>query len=79
LIPIDFNRHEINRIDEVIFANTQIESKGKSSEKDGSWTRGIFWGVWIMLMIFRGTTCNNYSGDETFSGGAPLVPGPASS
>jgi hypothetical protein len=73
----DFNRAEINRIDEVIYENTQIESKGKSSGKDGSWTRGIFWGIWLFLMIFRNATCNG-SGGETFGGGAPPEPRPAS-
>ncbi len=69
----EFNRAEINRIDEVIYANTQLESKGKSRAKDGSWTRGVFWGIWIILMIVRGATCNGYDDGDDDNNGFPSL------
>lgn len=72
------NQQEIARIDKVIFVNTQMESKRERSEKGGSRTRRVFWGIWVLLMVLRGATCNSYGDSNTYGGGAPQPPQPAS-
>lgn len=59
----DFNRHEIARIDEVIYANTKLEGRNGKPKRDGEVSSGrfIWWGIWVVLMIIRAATCNDKS------------------
>jgi hypothetical protein len=58
----EFNRLEVVRINEIIFANSQLEGGKKSRASDGgevSTGRIIWWLIWIVLAIVRFATCNS--------------------
>lgn len=68
----DFNRSEIERIDKVIARNSQLESSGRlrnPSDKGGtaSWSRGVWWGIWVIFAIVRAATCNDRSSKSNYS------------
>lgn len=68
----DFNRSEVERIDKVIYQNSQVEGgKGRRNVSDNgeiSTGRIIWWVIWIVLIIVRVTTCNsNKSSNNDYS------------
>lgn len=73
----DFNRSEVERIDTVIYENSQVEG-GKSSRRkhkgDGEASTGriIWWSIWIILMIVRAATCNSNSNSSTNFNDLPI-------
>ena len=73
----EFNRHEIIRIDEVIYANTKLESNRGTRRREGMFANGrfIWWGLWLIFMIVRIVTCNDRSGSmryKTYSANPPV-------
>lgn len=66
----DYNRSEIERIDKVIYRNSQLESSGrvrKSSSDKGEFASGraVWWAICIVLAIVRAATCNDRSSKNT--------------
>lgn len=65
---------EVNRFQGIMHQNAMVESKrGKVSSSSGSgnggsWVRGIFWAIWIVLAIIRaGGGCNRSSHNYDYS------------
>jgi hypothetical protein len=60
----DYNRSEVERIDQIISENSRVESRKGSSrtttKKDSEVSTGriIWWVIWVVLILVRAATCN---------------------
>jgi hypothetical protein len=55
-------KEEVRKYAQIMHKNALIESRTGSSGEKGertSWSRGVFWGIWVLFTIFRIARCSD--------------------